>query len=227
MAGIDTGRGFSRITGVAYALIFALAIHANFAVIGALPSVSDPEALAAALSSGDLAIKTAVAELLGVMVCDVVVSWGLYRVFLPTSSALNGLSSIFRLTYTIAFIPVILTLLNAEKLASLGVDPALVASQVSAYHQGFTMTLLFFGVHLMLLGWVIASTGRLPRLIAPLVGLAGLGYVLDALLVLLAPELRSAIIGVWSPAVILAALVGEGLLTVVLLIAPVRQVTEN
>ena len=213
----------SRITGVAYALIFALAIHANFSVIGRLPPTDQPLELTEALRSGDVAIGLAVAELFAVMVCDLVVAWGLYRLFLGTGSVVNGLSSLFRIAYTVAFIPVILELQAAARMAESGLDPALVADQVRAYNQGFTFTLIFFGVHLALLGWVIAKTGQLPRFLAPLVALAGLGYVLDGLLVLLAPDLRAAYADYWTMGVILASLIGEALLTIVLLLAPIRS----
>ncbi|MEO1043312.1 MAG: DUF4386 domain-containing protein [Pseudomonadota bacterium] len=218
-----SARTIARITGVGYALIFALAIHANFAVIGNLPPTDEPDALVAALSSGDIAIGVAVAELLAVMVCDVIVAWGLYHLFRPTGSAVSGLSSLFRVAYTIAFIPVILHLQTAARMAGLGVDPVLVANQISSYHAGFTLTLMFFGVHLMLLGWLIIRTARLPRFVGPFVAFAGFGYVADGLLVLLAPAWRAAHADLWTLAVILAALIGELLLTVILLAAPVRE----
>ena len=74
---IEAQRGYARIAGLGYAVIFALAIHANFAVISGIPSASDPDAVLSFVRSNEMGLRLAAAELMGVLAADVVVAWAL------------------------------------------------------------------------------------------------------------------------------------------------------
>ena len=98
-------------------------------------------------------------------------------------------------------------------------DPAASAYGYLVVHSvGFTYTLVFFGVHLILLGGLAMKTRGLPAIIAALVALAGLGYLLDGFGRLLAPDLFNAMPMLSLIIVVPPALLGEGLLTLYLLI---------
>jgi hypothetical protein len=56
---------------------------------------------------------------------------------------------------------------------------------------------LFFGLHLVLLGWLVHRSGYLPRLIGALLALAGVGYLVQSFGTLVAPgsaDLLSAVV---------------------------------
>lgn len=216
---------WARIAGLGYVAIFALALHANFAVVAAAPSADDPAAVLAFARQNAGALRLAVLEFLVVMAVDVVVALALYRLFAPAAPFLNGLSALFRLVYTTANIPVILGLASALRWMDVP-DPGLAAAMTTAaidgYNEGFALTLGFFGVHLVLLGGMIAATRRLPRLLGLLVALAGLGYLWDVAAMLAFPGIREALGDVNALLVIAPALLGEGLLMLWLLFGPVR-----
>ncbi len=226
---------FARLAGVGYAVIFALALHANLGLLGPAPATDDPEGLLRFVREQAGTVRLATAELLVVTGADVYVAWALYRLIAPAASALNALSTLFRLTYTVAQFVVILHLPAAVQLATAPADdPALqsvlVAQEVARYHLGFTLTLVFFGVHLLLLGLLIARTRPLPTAIGALVALAGLAYVGHGLGTLLAPEFFLANESVVMLAMFVPALAGEGLLLLWLLFGPiqaVRSATES
>lgn len=219
---------YARIAGFAYALIFALAISANFGVLSGLRETGDPQATFQNLLNNETGLRLAIAALFLVMFADLVVSWALWVVFSPLNRALTGLTLLFRVAYTIAHIVVILTLVFALRAAtwefSAVADRPIFAYEFLVAHDvGFTFTLLFFGVHLILLGALGIATRGLPRIVSVLVGLAGLGYVIDGFMSLIAPDLRAAIPQAALFIVVLPALIGEGVLTLYLLIRGVDR----
>ncbi len=222
MASITNPQAYARFAGLNYLLIFALAIFANFFILAPLRGASDPEAFATAESG----MRLAIAAFSVVLICDVFISWAFYLIFRKTDPHLALLSSIFRLTYTIAQIGVVLNLANAVLvLSEPGVIGQLTGIDKSAWphffllrhDSGFTLTLIFFGLHLLLIGVLMIRSTYLPSLLGVLVMIAGAGYVLGGFNEIL--ELNYAGIpnaGLFL--VILPALLGEGLLTLWLLI---------
>ncbi|MEM9840479.1 MAG: DUF4386 domain-containing protein [Pseudomonadota bacterium] len=217
---------YARIAGVGYVAIFALALHANFSVLQAAPFSEGPEAVLAFAESNIAALRLAALELLIVMAADVVVALALYRVFRAEAPFLNGLSALFRLVYTTANISAILHLASVMRWIEVD-DPALAAAMTNealrGYGHGFTLTLGFFGIHLLLLGWLMMSTRVLPFVIGALVLLAGCGYVFDATGLLAFPDFRRGLGDAGAMIVILPALIGEGLLMLWLLFGPVGK----
>ncbi|NRA29658.1 MAG: DUF4386 domain-containing protein [Parvularculaceae bacterium] len=221
---MSSNSNYARIAGVGYVVIFALAMHANFAVLGGVPSYDDPAAVLAYAQQNAAAVRFAVVEFLIVMAADILVALALFKLFEPRAPFLNALSTLFRVGYTVAHIPVILTLASAVRWATNdAVDPSLASVMTveafRAYGQGFTLTLAFFGLHLMMLGALIIRAGRAPiAVLGALVAIAGTGYVWDALSLMALPDVRERLGDLSAMIVILPALLGEGLLMIWLLL---------
>jgi hypothetical protein len=165
-----------------------------------------------------------------VLVIDLVVGWALFVALQPAGASLSLLMLIFRMAYTVAHVGVVLSLLSALSFATapawaapLGAGtPALAYHFFASHGLGFTVTLIFFGVHLLLLGTLIARSGYMPRAIGGLASLAGLAYVGDGFgTILLGSYGEHA--GAVSAVVVLTALVGEGALMLWLMIWGVRK----
>lgn len=216
---IANPKAYAHFAGVNYLAIFVLAIFANFFVLSKLIVSGDAGATASAIAEHESLYRLGVASFLVVMIADVFVAWALYYIMRPVSEPLAALSSLLRLTYTIAQIGVIL---NLVKVLQIGARPEVYGAIAdagwpyffAAAHAGeFTLTLIFFGLHLMLLGVLIIRSTFLPSLIGALVAIAGLGYVVDGFAEILFDgygPLGS--IGLYI--VILPALIGEGALMV-------------
>ena len=213
---------YARIAGLAYLAIFILAIGANFGVLEGLRVPGDAAATLANIQSGETAFRVAIAALFAVLFADLIVAWALYALFQPLAPRLTGLTMLFRVAYTLSHIPFVILLVIALRAATsetMFTAPDAAAHELLRAHGiGFTYTLLFFGVHLVLLGFLALKTRGLPVVLGGLVALAGLGYLLDGFGGLLLPDLfgASPILGLII--VIAPALVGEGLLTLYLLI---------
>ena len=186
MATLNNPQTYARFAGFNYLLIFALAIFANFFVLSAIRGASDPGAFAA----NEAGVRIAIAAFLGVLICDVFISWAFYLIFQKTDANISLLSAMFRLTYTIAQIGVVLNLAYGVLLVS---EPGAIGQLLSIdksswphffllrHDTGFTLTLTFFGLHLLLLGYLIIRSDYLPSLIGVLVIIAGAGYIVDAI----------------------------------------------
>jgi len=214
---------YARIAGLAYLAIFILAISANFGVLEGLLVRGDAEATFNNIVANGTAFRMAIAALFLVLFADLIVAWAFYVLFNPLAPKLTGLTMLFRVAYTISHIPFVILLVLALRAATsqatvLGSPDVAAYEFIRAHGAGFTYTLLFFGVHLVLLGVLALKTRGLPAILAGLIALAGVGYLLDGFGILLAPDLFAAfpLLGVFV--VILPALVGEGALTLYLLI---------
>ncbi|MEZ6030173.1 MAG: DUF4386 domain-containing protein [Hyphomonadaceae bacterium] len=220
----------ARIGGLAYLAIFVLAILANFIVFQPLGVKGDAVATAANIAASEPVYRAGVAAFLAVLIADLIVGWALFVVLRPVNESLSLLALIFRAAYTIAHVGVVLGLLSALTFATvpvvsdgLGAGASAMAYQALAGHGlGFTVTLIFFGVHLLLLGVLIARSGYMPRLIGWLVVLAGLAYALDGFATVLLGSF-GAFSGAAAIAVIVSTLIGEGALMIWLIAKGVNK----
>ena len=94
----------------------------------------------------------------------------------------------------------------------------LAAIALNAHNLAFHITLIFFGVAILIGGYLIFKSGYLPRLIGLLMGLAGTCYLIASFARLFAPTLADTI----GPAILLPCLIGEASLCLWLLIKGVN-----
>ena len=222
---------YARFAGICYLAIFALAIYANFSIFIPPIEIGDPAASAANIAENESRFRLGVALFLMVLIFDLLIVWSLYLVMRPVNPHLALLSALFHLVYATAHIPDVVRLAGALNILSspetyAALSPSL--QQVLAYHSlvghqtGFTLTLIFFGLHLLVLGYLIVRSKFLPSLIGVLVIVAGAGYLIDGF--------GSVLIGDYDGAsdlemyvVILPALIGEGGLMLWLMIRGVNR----
>jgi hypothetical protein len=82
-----------------------------------------------------------------------------------------------------------LTLVAAQLLSA--DQPALTDVAIRAYSYGEALGLVFFGFTLLGVGYLIRHSGFLPRILGLLVQIAGVSYVVNSFLVLVAPDLAN------------------------------------
>jgi len=183
----QAAQGTARIAGLGYLAIFVLAILANFVALEPLGASGDIAATAAGIATNETTFRTAVAAFILVLIADVVVGWALFVVLRPADVSLSLLVLLFRLVYTISHVGVVLGLVSALRFATeadmgaiMGPHAAALAYQFFTGHGlSFAITLIFFGVHLLLLGMLINRAGYIPKAIGWLLLLAGVAYLVD------------------------------------------------
>jgi hypothetical protein len=125
-----------------------------------------------------------------------VAAWALYVFLKPVNENLSLFTAWFRLVYTVIAIIAFLNLVTVVRLlnSSSGVDPSQFAAQVmsslEAFRGSWYFGLLFFGIHLGLLGVLVLRSTYIPRLLGILLIIAGFGYLINALRPILFPTIN-------------------------------------
>ncbi len=192
-----TVRRAGAVAGAALLLMAVAAVPAYFVVVEGMITPGDAAATAAEITARETTFRLGVVAWLLVVVLDVVVAWALYRVFRPVSAAVSMLTAAFRLVYTAVLLVAVGQLLRA--LDVLGLDPAAGAGagadgdaaarallELSAFQHLYDLGLLLFGVHLALLGYLSLRSTFVPGVIGALLVVAGVGYVFDTVVAVLA-----------------------------------------
>ena len=124
-----------------------------------------------------------------VIVCDIIVAWGLYIMFRPVNKDLSLFTAWFRIVFSVIYAIAILNLFfvtnftnAAEYLASF--DSTYMQSQVmllvTKYDSLVRLSFIFFGIHIGLLAYLIKKSDFVPDYLAYMLGVAFVGYMIDS-----------------------------------------------
>src|SRR5262245_1381098 len=190
-------RQAALIAGLAYVALSVLALFANFFVRERLVDRDDPAATINNIAGSEVLFRTGIAAFLLVFILDVVVAWALYVFFRRTSRELSLLAAWFRVVYAAVASTALLSLLVAlQPVNATGYAAAIPVVErnaqamlfLDAYDYGWSIGLVIFGAHLLTLGFVIMKATYAPRIMGPLVALAGAGYLVGNLASILLPS---------------------------------------
>jgi hypothetical protein len=155
-----------------------------------LIDANDATATFANITDSQFLFRLGLAGFLVVFVADVVVAWALYILFRAVSRQISLLTAWFRIVYTaflgvgVIFFFVVLQLVSGDGyLAAFqqGALDAQVKLSLDAFNNAWLMGLFAFGVHLLLLGYLLLATERASRVLAVLLMVAGAAYMFDIL----------------------------------------------
>lgn len=124
--------------------------------------------------------------------CDIIVAWALYVFFKPVNVNVSLLTAWFRVVYTAIALAALLNLVTVHRLAIdnnavflklLGPDQlnAQVMLLLKAFKGGFHFGIIFFGIHLLFVGYLILKSDYVPKLLGALIILSGLGYFITGI----------------------------------------------
>ena len=143
------------------------------------------------------------------LVCDAGVAFIFYYLFLPVSRRLSLFASLCRLVFVVV--------MAVNSLNYFGALEFLQASHSSSsFNKGYGIALIPFGLHCVLTGYLIYRSTFLPRILGLLMMLAGFAY-----LIFLWPSLGDRL---FFPYIVVPGVVGEGLLTLWLLVMGVNNI---
>lgn len=130
---------------------------------------------------------------------DVLIAWALYILLAPVNRALSLLTAWFRLLYTAMALFGVLQLVTAYRLVhnpdyvrAFGADRLRgdVQLLLDSFRYGWSFSLIVFGIHLVLLGYLIYRSGYIPKLIGILLAIDGLGWMINDLRPYLYPSAK-------------------------------------
>ncbi len=184
----DSPDFYARAAGLGYLIIIVTGIFAEFVVRSSLIVPGDATATAGNLMASQSLFRMGLASEFVMLVSDVFVALALYVVFKEASRSLALLAAFFRLAHAsivginllATYVPLLL-LGQAEYLTVFadGQRHALALLALEAHSYGYVIGLVFFGVHCLLLGWLVLTSRSVPGLLGGLLILAGAGYLID------------------------------------------------
>ncbi len=182
-------RTAALVAGFGLLVMFFAAIFANFFVIEGLIVPGDAEITTNNILANLPLFRFGIVSFLIVLICDVLVAWALYIFLKPAHKSLSVLAAWFRLLYTALFgaalfgLVIVLRLVSSADLLA-AFEPGQLHAQVAlflnAFDYGWLFALVFFGVHLLVLGYLVFKSGYAPKIIGILLMIAGLGYLADS-----------------------------------------------
>jgi Domain of unknown function (DUF4386) len=128
---------------------------------------------------------------------DVVLAWALYVLLAPVNRSLSLLTAWFQLVYaaialfgTLNLVTAFRLLNTPEYLTAFGTAQmrAQLLLLLNSFRYDWSMGLVLFGIHLVLLGYLICRSSYIPRIIGILLVIDGLGWMTDSLSPYLFPK---------------------------------------
>jgi hypothetical protein len=183
-----TPRRAALIAGVGYVVIFVLAVFANFVVIEGMVETGDAAATAENIVESEGLFRAGLVAFSVVFVVDVVVAWALFVLFRDLSRDLSLLTAWFRLVYTVflgvalIFFFAALELLSGDEYLSVfdpGQIDAHVLLAIDAFNYAWLIGLICFGLHLILIGYLIVNSGWTKKALGHVLMVAGAAYIID------------------------------------------------
>ena len=128
---------------------------------------------------------------------DIVIAWALYYLLAPVNKSMSLLTAWFRLVYTAIVLVGWLNLVSVYHLLNtpdyvtlFGKSPlhAQVQLLLRSFRDDWSVSLIIFGIHLVLLGYLIYRSGYIHWIIGILLIVDGLGWITDSLQPFLYPN---------------------------------------
>jgi hypothetical protein len=173
----------AKISGVAYLIIFIGGFYANFAVLESLIDSNNPSITTINFINNHSQFGSGLIGFVLMLAFDVVLVGSLFDLTKSISKNLSNVASFFRLLHALFFGVALYKLIQIYQLTNIAVGSIELQQQVTKLLQDFdtlwTIGLLFFGVHLILLGYLTIKSRYIPKALGILLMLASIGYFTD------------------------------------------------
>jgi hypothetical protein len=187
---MTTEARYARLAGWLYVVIFVLAPLSLVYVRSKLITPGDAGATADAVTGSEWLLRLGSVGELVVVLCDVVLAVAFYVLLRPVNQPLALLAAFLRLMHSaIIGVNLVTNLIALDVLDSFspGADRDALALLFLESHDYFFATgLVFFGLHLLVLGYLMLRTAAFPRLIGILLAVASVCYLANRVATLMA-----------------------------------------
>jgi hypothetical protein len=222
------------IAGAAIVIMALAAVVANDLTINRLVVTDNAPATWKNLMNSSWLFRTGIFAWLIILICDALAAWGLYLFFKPVNKNLSLLMAWFRIIYVAILGTSMMNLLYVLQLIS---DPAYLSAigaehaetqvlfYMNAFYNEWSFGLVVFGIHILLLGYLLIKSGYRVKIIGVILIIAFMGYTLIHVSKLLVQQYEKFIeILEW---VFLLPMLGEVALGIWLLVKSRAQYASN
>ncbi|WP_299185001.1 DUF4386 domain-containing protein [uncultured Aquimarina sp.] len=179
----NTMKAMAKASGIAYLLIFISGFYANFAILENLVDLDNNEQTTLNIINDSIQFRQGLIAFFIMLISDVFLIWSLFKITEPTQKIVPYIASLFRGLHASFFIIALTKLFEVYKITSRSINSEELQNSViyllSNFDKLWTIGLLFFGAHLVMLGFLAFKSNYIPKFIGVLLVLAALGYFID------------------------------------------------
>jgi len=208
--------------GIAYFIMFVAAIFSNFLIRGELIIADNPALSLQNIVDNEMLFRTSiVSDFLFVLPFDVLLAFALYVFLKPANKSISLLAAWFRIVYTAIYAIALLFLIMVLPGLN-GIEESVNSNLVSifclkAFNITWLVGFIFFGFHLLLLGYLALKSGFIPKVVGWLLVLAAIAYFFDSYASILLPNYQDVSPKI-QPIVAIPEFIGELILILWILI---------
>jgi len=178
----------ARWAGVGYLALFVLAIAANFGVRNQLVVADDPGATMANIASNETTFRWGLAAFVAIVFIDIAIAGALHVMLRGTGERRSLLAAWLRLAYSVIFGAALTFMALAleiatggERLGGLAIEQreALTGLAMDGFDVAWLISLVAFGLHLIVLARIIVVSRIAPRVLGVALATAGTAYIVD------------------------------------------------
>lgn len=228
----------ARVSGVLYLLLAVIAPFSMMYVPSLINTGGDITATTGKILENEFLFRAGIVGDSFVVLIEIVLSVFIYRLFKPVNQSLAQIVLSSRIAMTIIQgVNIILSLMTLELAINQEVGTALGASGsnglasllLKGHGYGVFTWQIFFGLHLIALGYLALKSGYLPKIFGRLIMAASLGYLFGSYTAILAPT--NEILLTVTPILLVVSTIGEIAFTLWLMIkglnSPVNDFNKN
>lgn len=213
----------ARLAGALYLGTIVLGLFAEAGARGSLIVGSDAAATARALFANEALFRAGIVADLAMLACYAGVTTLFLDMFRPVHAGISRMAAAFSLigiavlaANTLLLLVPLRLMAATPYLAVLGAPQREAAALLALrlHGDGYDVSLIFFGIYCLMLGWLAWRSGFLPKAIGALLLLAGTCYIFNSVADLAAPAFARTL----SPHIMDPTLIGEAALAFWLLI---------
>jgi hypothetical protein len=217
----------ARIAGVLYLVIFIVYPLSAFIGKASIVVAGDPTATVENIQASEAMFRIGIAGEAVIFLVEIIMAGILYELLKPVSTALSLAAAFSRLAEAVVqavnLLPSILALILVSGAGYLSVfDGGQMSALVSLFMESFDYMIMvwgfFFGLHLVLLGYLVKKSDYFPGILGILLVLGGVGYLSQSFGAFVAPQMDALLANV----VFVLAVPSELAFTLYLLIKGVK-----
>lgn len=183
---------FAKITGIGYLIIFITGFFSNFFVLENVIVWDKAEKTVQNLIHNEMLFRFGIIGFVLMVIADLLLAWTLYYLLIKVNKSISLLAALFRIVNAAIFGFALMYLLNVLNILPDAENSNQMGKEIIYAFTGFNNTwligLIFFGFHLIILGYLIFKSGYIPKILGVLLFIAGVGYLIDSFAIILLPN---------------------------------------
>lgn len=198
---VETSPGlWARAAGAFYLITIVMGVFAEVFVRGTLVVRDDAAATAANILAHDSLFRLGLVADLIMMACYITVTLLFYDLFKAVGRSLSLLAAFFSLVgiavlaaNSLNHLAPLVLIGGAQYLSAFDANQlqALALMSLKMHAQGYTVSMVFFGVYCLLIGYLVLRSGFLPRMLGVLMAAGGLSFMANSFASFLLPALAA------------------------------------